>query len=853
MRQASVSARPTGEVHVHGRQVRLPRPRTSFVGREAEIAAVVSLLRDSQSRLVSIIGRSGAGKTRLAIEVARRLDAELPGGAVLVDFSALDDDSLVASRIAAALDLRIRRGHGPREALQLRLALEPTLIVADDIDHRAPAAAALLEIIAGCPGTRVLATAQAPLRTEGERIVRLGSLDVPDPSRASPTDLLASPAVALFCDRAGAVDHTFELTSDNAASIAELCRRLDGLPLAIELAAARSRILSTKNQLDVLDRGTALDLRPSRSQGGSARHRELRAAIDWTFSLAAESERRLLRRMGVFEGGCALDALRDVCSDPGESEADILDALAALVDINLVEPELGERDGRYRLLPTIREFAREQLADSGELLAITERHVDWFVRVAAETRELDDEPQLAALVSVRDNLHGVLGRLVARHDLVRGLALAADLAPVWWQQGYFEDAERWLERLLEEAANDELMDEAHARALFWAVLFDAYQRFAPERRARVVDRLARGRAIANSVGSVPVRLFGLRTEATAIFVTHDLPGATIAVREGLALAAASGDEIWQTRFENLAAMAAQQAGDVATAAVLGSSALERARRRHDRVSIVWAALLLHGLPPGTPGLPEALPPYEGLLEIAREAGDLEGEAVLLARLAVTRATVADFGETARRAAEGLELARRTGSTGVTAFCILALVMAAVSRGEDRRAAELHGSIAPVLHEVRMGLAPSRAEAYQAIVDQARRRLGEGQFDAIVASVGLKDVDARLCDAIAYARSIVEPDVLRPASATLPPGDGEPGLIEPLTPRELDVLRHLATGGSNKEIGTALGLRPKTVMHHSVSIYGKLGVRGRAEATAWAFRHGLMSQPPPAPAAARFPT
>lgn len=835
-----------------GRQSRLPRPRTSFVGREAEIAAIVSLLRDSPSQLVSITGRSGAGKTRLAIEVARRLDAEFPGGAVLVDLSALEDDNLVASRIAAALDLRIRRGQRPTEALQLRLAFEPTLIVADDIDHRARSAAALLEIIAGCPGTRVLATAQAPLKSEGERIVRLGSLDVPEPSRSSQKDLLASPAVALFRDRAAAVDHTFEVTSDNVARVAELCRRLDGLPLAIELAAARARILSTRSQLEVLERGTSLDLRPSRPEGGSVRHRELRAAIDWTFGLAAESERRLLRRMGVFEGGCPLDALRDVCSDPGESEADVLDALAVLVDINLVEPELGDHDGRYRLLPTIRDFALEQLADAGELDAITERHVDWFVHLAAETRGLDEEPQLAALMAERDNLQGVLGRLVERHELVRGLALAADLAPVWWQRGYFEDAERWLESLLEEAAKDELMDEAHARALFWAVLFDAYQRFAPERRARVLDRLARGRSIANSVGSVPVRLFGLRTEATAIFVTHDLPGVTTAVREGLALSAASGNEMWQTRFESLASMAAQQAGDVATAAVLGSSALERARRRHDRVSMVWAALLLHGLPPGTTGLPEALPPYEALLEIAHDSGDLEAELLLLARLAVTRAAVADFGETARRAAEGLELARRTGSTGVTAFCILALVMAAAARGEDRRAAELHGAIAPVLHEVRMGLAPSRAEAYQAIVDQLRRRLGEGQFDAIVVAAGLKDMDAGLRDAIAYAHSIVEPEVFRPVGVTLSAGDGEPVLIEALTPRELDVLRHLATGGSNKEIGAALGLRPKTVMHHSVSIYGKLGVRGRAEATAWAFRNGLMSQPTPAAAAARFP-
>jgi DNA-binding CsgD family transcriptional regulator len=281
-------------------------------------------------------------------------------------------------------------------------------------------------------------------------------------------------------------------------------------------------------------------------------------------------------------------------------------------------------------------------------------------------------------------------------------------------------------------------------------------------------------------------------------------------------------------------------GDFETAARLGAEALERATRRGDLTTVVRASVLLRGLPPGTPGVPDAVPARETLLAICREIGDVVAEGRMLGSLAWVALTADDTVTAAGWCVEGLRLGQRAAALSAGGFAVASLVIAAARRGDDGTAARLHGSIASALPMLQIGLTAGPTAVYFGAVDEVRGRLGSEAFDAATAEGSLRSWDAALSAALEYALALAGSPAPRnlvriePAS-----GDRGFGRAERLTPREVDVLRLLARGDTNKDIALALGLRPKTVMHHSSSIYGKIGVRGRAEATAWAYRHGLM--------------
>ncbi len=808
----------------------------ALLGRDEELVAAVGLLRD-RVRLISVVGRSGVGKTRLAVEVARRVAALFPGGVVTLDMSTIEAADQIPASMAAALRVHVAMGAAADDALRLHLSAQPILIVADDADRTPGAALALHRIVAAMPTVQLLMTSQVPMGLPGEHVMRLRTLPVPAEG-VDPAAMAASPAVALYGMRATAIDPGFRLGPENVDLVGELCRRLDGLPLAIELAAARTRILPLARQLDVLDRGGALDLRPRPGPGRGSRHFDLRATIAATVGLTNARERRILRRLGAFEASCPFDALGEVCGDPDDSEADVLDAIASLVELNLVEPASVAGTVRYRLLPTIRDFAREELAAADETARIVGRHTAWYATLAASARELHERAQVQRLAPERDELRAALARAATGDNLVAALALAADIAPLWHETGYFSVDRSCLEELLRRADVADLQDEAHVRALYWAALLATWLRFDPDLRAVVQDRLRRAAAMGRELASPSVRLFGLRVEALSIFITHDLATATAAVREGLALSAAVGDEAWLARFEYLAGMATDLAGDAATAAVLGAQSFERARRRQDVTPMLLAGILLNSLPPGTPGIPSTLPKLETLLELAREHGDREAELVLLARLAAIAAARGDPDVAAAYALDGLTLARQSGAWGLAAFCELALALLALRRGDFEGAARLHGMIAPVLDEMRYGMAPERRLEYLARIAEVRQRIGETHFDDILADIASRSPEARANEAVEAARQLLRS---RETPAVTPSPPRPPVQVDPLTPRELDVLRALATGASNREIGTVLGLRTKTVMHYSMSVYAKLGVRGRTEAAAWAHRNGYAGE------------
>jgi predicted ATPase/DNA-binding XRE family transcriptional regulator len=372
---------------------------TSFIGRERELAEVEDLLREK--RLVTLAGAGGVGKTSLAWAVAARVQDQFHDGVALIELAALSDGALVPQAIASVLGVRERPGEPFLTTLATALGPSRRLLVLDNCEHLVEACARVVEgLLQRCPKLRILATGREPLRIGAEVIWRVPSLTLPGGSSTSIPDLVESEAVRLFVERAGAVQPRFALTTSNAAAVAEICRRLDGIPLAIELGAARTGMLTPEQIARHLS--DRFRLLTTGSRTAPPRHQTLRATLDWSYGLLSEEERVLFRRLAAFAGGWSLEAAEDVCADGAVASRDttcdlespvphplsvvrpewVLGLLLGLVDKSLVFVE--ERDGqaRYRMLETIREYALDQLGTSGEASDGHRRHARWAVRVA---------------------------------------------------------------------------------------------------------------------------------------------------------------------------------------------------------------------------------------------------------------------------------------------------------------------------------------------------------------------------------------------------------------------------------------------------------------------------------------
>ncbi|MGW2728039.1 BTAD domain-containing putative transcriptional regulator [Streptomyces sp. NPDC001494] len=431
-----------------GRRARLPTPATELVGREREIAEARRLL--GRSGLLTLTGAGGCGKTRLALAVADRGGDGFRDGAWFVDLSALTEPDLVPEAVAAVLGLQLPPSGGAREALVEQLGGRRTLLVLDNCEHLVDACAALVsQITARCPGVAVLATSREPLRTYGERTFRVPSLQLPDPRRLPPVEELARFAsVRLFVDRAADAAPGFRLTARNAAAVAQICFRLDGMPLALELAAARVHLLAPDQIAERLDDALALLSRGSRH--GVTRQETLLATLEWSHRLLDDEEQCLFRRLAVFAGGFSLAAAEDVCAD-GVPAGSVLDLLGRLADKSLVSVEPGPHEARYRLLETIRQYAAGLLCDSGESAGVEDRHRRFYLRLA-EARDREPATGVAGATSLEleadyGNLRAAL-RSFLRHRPESGLRLAVALRSFWPERGRLAEGRRWLDDAL---------------------------------------------------------------------------------------------------------------------------------------------------------------------------------------------------------------------------------------------------------------------------------------------------------------------------------------------------------------------------------------------------------------------
>jgi predicted ATPase/DNA-binding CsgD family transcriptional regulator len=847
-----VSRPPSPEVLANLPPVRPPPVvRTSFVGRAAELAEIDQRLAEAGTRLVTIVGRSGVGKTRLAIEVAHRQQGLWLGGVVFVELDRETGRGLIAEVVGTALGTEVTEGQAAEEAIRRRLRRAPALIVVDDLDLTTDALPGLLDLVSLSPATRILATAQRPTGHATEHVVRLRPLAVAPESLTGAAALAEVPAIALYVQRAAALDAGFTLDDRNATAVAELTRRLDGLPLAIELGAARARIMPPSAQLAALDEHSPLDLRARRADARPERHRDVRAAVAASYALAASRDQAVLRHLSVFAAGCTSSRLCDVTGDSRGTLADILDALVELVDLGLVEVD-ADRDGepRYRLLPTIASYARERLESEAEASDAERRHEDTIRAAARQSRGLSRRKQVDVLARDANELHLVFARLVAQGRPKDALELACDLAPLWFVRGLFEGPGAAFAELVDAAEREDLASNVMSRALLWWASLAVHRATPAKDRVAIRRRLARGLELARAADDPALLLFALNAVVEAVFVTGDMAGVAAATGEGLLLASKLADRSAEARFEYRAAIFALAGGDAARAATLAGSALAKTIEDGDLRSTMYATFILRGLPPGTPGMPDGVPTLEGLLDSAIKADEQALSVLLHARIAAMKLDIGDIQSGAAWALRCLALAEDLGAWYASGFCIAWLARTAASRGEASDAARLHGSLTPIASEVFVGLGPGGVELYQAAIAPARAQLGPGEFDRLAADAALLDRDASVAAAAGYARTLLGEEqasaVTRPSeavqlAAVQRPQPSMTGAEDTLTPREHDVLRELMTGATNQQIAEVLGLRPKTVMHHSVSIYSKLGVRGRTEATAWAYRNGFSTR------------
>ena len=440
----------------------LPVALTSFIGRDRELREVARLL--DRHRLVTLTGAGGSGKTRLGLEAATARVRGCPDGVWLVELAGLSDPALVAAATASALGLTLPSQRPALEGLSAQLVQWHTLLILDNCEHLIAACAVLAERLLGaCPGLRILATSREPLRVPGEVTWRVPSLALPLPGRSlKPEELAAYESIRLFCERANEVASNFALGEDNAGAVAEICSRLDGMPLALELAAARVGALSPAQIAERL--GDSLAVLTAGSRSALDRQQTLRATLSWSHALLTGAERALFRRLAVFAGSFPLEGAEEVAAGPGVEERQVADLVGRLVDKSLVVAEEDADGYRYRLLESMRQYARERLAEAGEAMTVEARHLAFSLELAqaADPEGAAAGPLVALdrLEADHDNLRAALAWAL-RHEPEQALRLAVHMWPMWMAGSHFQEGSRWLAAALAAApAPTELRAEA---------------------------------------------------------------------------------------------------------------------------------------------------------------------------------------------------------------------------------------------------------------------------------------------------------------------------------------------------------------------------------------------------------
>jgi predicted ATPase len=635
----------------------LPQALTRFIGREREIATATEQL--AHSRLLTLTGIGGLGKTRLALEVARAAAPDYLDGVWLVELAALTEPGLVPQQVAASLGLREELGRSLVETLTDYLQPRQLLLVLDNCEHLVAACAQLAQtLLQACPDLRLLATSREALGVPGEQLLRLPTLGAPVPPPPPVEELTRYEAVRLFIDRALLVQPSFAVTNANAPAVAEVCHCLDGIPLAIELAAARVKLLSPEQIMGRLE--DRFRLLTGGSRTALPRQQTLRAAIDWSYDLLSEGERVLLRRLSVFAGGWSLEAAEAVCGGEGIAAAEVLDLLTQLADKSLLLVDEGEGAARYRLLETIRRYGAEKRASAGEEGVLRERHRDWYLVLAEEAEpELQGPRQgewLARLAAEHENLRAALAWTSERGEGEAGLRLGAALSRFWMVRGYLTEGRARLATVLA-GAGSEAGRTARAQALNGAGVLASNQGEYEAARALYEESLVIQRQIGDQRG-IAISLNNLGNVASN---QGEYEAARALYEESLAIRRELGDQQGiANSLGNLGNVAYCQGGYEAARALYEESLVIQ-REIGDQHGIARSFNGMGNVASDQGEYEAARGLYEESLAIQREIGDQQGIAYNLEGLAAVAAAQGQPGRAARLFGAGEALREAIGA------------------------------------------------------------------------------------------------------------------------------------------------------------------------------------------------
>ncbi|MGI9006193.1 MAG: tetratricopeptide repeat protein [Streptosporangiaceae bacterium] len=792
----------------------------AFVGRERELSDLRQIAADA--RAVTLCGAGGIGKTRLAVHLAASLSSGFPDGVWFVGLADLREPELVASRIATELGVVEEPGRPLLATIADALRPRRALIVLDNCEHLIDACAlACQRLLASAPGLRIIATSREPLRVAAETVWQVPPMAMP--AQAEPPDqrLLDSDAVRLFADRASAVKPDFTLGPANLAAAGAICRAVDGLPLAIELAAAWVGVLTVEQIATRLqDRFRLLS---SASRMAPERHRTLRAAIDWSYDLLSKPEKVLLRRLSAF-AGWPLEMAEQVCASDGEdaealSAGDVLDLLTGLADKSLVvaEPDIHD-EFRYRMLDTIRDYAAARLTEAGETEMVRAR---FRVYAVAEVEHLAligmaiVPASWAARVGTfrrfeaeTANLRQLLSWCLASGDTESGLRICVSMRPVWIVQGSFAEGTAWMDRFLAAEAGPP------ARVLGPALVGRAQLTLATD-HAEAARRARAGLALCREPGLEFWAASALNLLAEVALKVGQIDEAEALAAEAMKLATGSGDGFNVGYATGTRATVAAYRGDVRAALRLGELALACAREIDQQWAVARTLLGLGDLARLTGDPVQARQRYREAFAILREVNARPEMARCLAGLGRIEITQGELAAAREYFAESLELSRSTGSRvgvirGLDSFAALAM-----AQGRPERAVELTAAAAALRAAAHLPEPPA---------GRTERLLSESRLaDAVIKELWDAGSDLGGDAAVELALEPVEPV---PAAAA-----------EDLTARELQVAAAITRGLGNKAIASELGIAPATVARHVANIMAKLDFSSRAQIASWAASHG----------------
>lgn len=725
----------------------LPVQLTSFIGREQEMHEVKRLL--SQARLVTLLGSGGAGKTRLAVQVAADLLEAYPDGVWLVELAPITEPALVAQTVASTLGLR-EPARAASEAVVDFLRSKSLLLILDNCEHVLSASADLsAQILRQCPSVRILATTRETLAVPGEITFRVPSLTLPEPQQTpSPENVNQYTAISLFVERAMLVHPAFQVTESNVRAIAEVCRRLDGIPLAIELAAARVKVLSVEqiaarleDRFRLLTGGTRTSL---------PHHQTLRAAMDWSYDLLPEDERALFRRLAVFAGSFSLEAAERVCAGEGLAEDAVLDLLARLVDKSLVLTEdTTAGDIRYQQLETVRQYALNRLVESGETEAVRGRHRDFFLELAEQAevhlRGPEQKTWLDRLETEHDNFRAALEWSKADAEGVEaGLRLAGALWWFWEVRGYWIEAREWLKDVLARAGDS--ASEAHAKALNAAGSLALRQADLKEASALGRRALDLSRRLGDKRGTAScLVILGIYACTLADYKQAEALGT-----ESLSLSRELGDN-WGTAWaKSILGLVAREERDYAKATTLLEEGLAASRAMGHEWSIAITTLDLGLIARDQGNLARAAALFEEAIAIFRQLGDKSYGAYTQLNLGTIASAMGDFERAGSLYREALAVRKDLGDRRGIATCLAALGCVSSKLGQFHRAAVLFGAAEAMRETVGASIPALLKSEYDRQVAATSTGLGDAEFKAEWAKGRILSTDAAIEFALAGA-------------------------------------------------------------------------------------------------------